>query len=286
MDRKALIDKLTSQLKQWEAEIEQLEAKAKKADADVKAKFQQQIEILHEKRQEAHDRLEELKQGGEEARETLQSGVEEAFDALKNAFHTAKSKFNGNRNYKRKEYLMNDFPLLNAFANHWWVLLLRGIAAVLFGFLAFVWPGLTLVVLVFLFGAYALVDGVTALFVGGRARAWWMVFAGVLGIIAGVLTFIFPGITAFWLLILIASWAIVRGIFEIVAAIQLRKELTNEWMLIIGGAFSIIFGVLLFLNPAAGALAVVWLIGAYAAAFGIMMIVLAFRLRGLRQPKL
>jgi uncharacterized membrane protein HdeD (DUF308 family) len=180
---------------------------------------------------------------------------------------------------------MTNFTLLTTFANHWWVLLLRGIAAVLFGILAFVWPGLTLVALVILYGVYAIIDGVTAIFVAGRARAWWMVFAGVLGIIAGVLTFIFPGITAFWLLILIASWAIVRGIFEIVEAIQLRKELTNEWMLILGGVLSIIFGVLLFLNPAAGALSVVWLIGAYAAAFGMMMIVLSFRLRGLRKLK-
>ncbi|RIK63629.1 hypothetical protein DCC62_26470 [candidate division KSB1 bacterium] len=178
---------------------------------------------------------------------------------------------------------MTNFPLLNAFASHWWVLLLRGIAAVLFGILAFVWPGLTLVALIFLFGAYALVDGVTAIFVGGRAHAWWMVFAGVFGLIAGVLTFIFPGITAFWLLILIASWAVVRGIFEIVTAIQLRKELTNEWMLILGGVLSIIFGVLLFLNPATGALAVVWLIGSYTLVFGIIMIVLSFRLRELRK---
>jgi uncharacterized membrane protein HdeD (DUF308 family) len=180
---------------------------------------------------------------------------------------------------------MTNFTLLTTFANHWWVLLLRGIAAVLFGILAFVWPGLTLVALVILYGVYAIIDGVTAIFVAGRARAWWMVFAGVLGIIAGVLTFIFPGITAFWLLILIASWAIVRGIFEIVEAIQLRKELTNEWMLILGGVLSIIFGVVLFLNPATGALAMVWLIGAYTLVFGIMMIVLSFRLRGLRQPQ-
>jgi uncharacterized membrane protein HdeD (DUF308 family) len=178
---------------------------------------------------------------------------------------------------------MTNFTLLTTFANHWWVLLLRGIAAVLFGILAFVWPGLTLVALVILYGVYAIIDGVTAIFVAGRARAWWMVFAGLFGIIAGVLTFIFPGITAFWLLILIASWAIVRGIFEIVEAIQLRKELTNEWMLILGGVLSIIFGVLLFLNPAVGALSVVWLIGAYAAAFGMMMIVFSFRLRGLRK---
>jgi uncharacterized membrane protein HdeD (DUF308 family) len=180
---------------------------------------------------------------------------------------------------------MNNFPLLAAYANNWWVLLLRGILTVLFGILAFAVPGLTLVTLVLLYGAYALVDGVTALFVGGRARAWGMVFAGVLGLLAGVLAFIFPGITAYWLLILIASWAIVRGLSEIVAAIQLRKELTNEWMLILGGALSIIVGVWLFLNPAAGALAMVWLIGSYALLFGMMLIVLSFRLRGLRKLK-
>jgi len=180
---------------------------------------------------------------------------------------------------------MTNFPLLTALANHWWVLLLRGIVAVLFGIMAFVVPGLTLVALVLLFGAYALVDGVTALFVGGRARAWSLLLVGVLGIIAGILTFIFPGITALWLLILIASWAVVRGLFEIVAAIKLRKELTNEWLLIPGGVLSIIFGILLFTNPAAGALTMVWLIGAYTLVFGIMMIVLSFRLRGLRKPR-
>jgi chromosome segregation ATPase len=94
MDRKAFIEKLTSQLKQWDAEIEQLEAKANNAEADIKAKYQKQIEILRDKMQAAHDRLEELDQAGEEAREALQSGVEEAFGALMNAFQTAKSKFN------------------------------------------------------------------------------------------------------------------------------------------------------------------------------------------------
>jgi len=180
---------------------------------------------------------------------------------------------------------MTNFPLLTVFASHWWMLLLRGIVAVLFGVLAFMVPGLTLVALVLLFGAYALVDGVTAIFIGGRARAWSLLLVGVLGLIAGILTFIFPGITALWLLILIASWAVVRGVFEIVAAIKLRKELTNEWLLILGGVFSIIFGLLLFTNPAAGTLTMVWLIGAYTLVFGIMMIVLSFRLRGLLKPR-
>ncbi len=180
---------------------------------------------------------------------------------------------------------MTNFPLLKSLASNWWMLLLRGVLAVLFGVLAFALPGLTLIALVFLYGAYALVDGVTALLVGGRAREWWLIFAGLLGIAAGILTFIFPGITAYWLLILIASWAIVRGLFEIVTAIKLRKELTNEWMLILGGILSMIFGILLLTNPAAGAVGMVWLIGSFAIVFGVMMIVLSFRLRSLREFK-
>jgi uncharacterized membrane protein HdeD (DUF308 family) len=178
---------------------------------------------------------------------------------------------------------MATIPIVNAFASNWWVLLIRGILAVLFGIMAFALPGLTLVTLVLLYGVYALADGLTALWVGGRARAWWFVLLGVLGVIVGICTFFYPGITAVALLYLIAAWAIVRGIFEIITAIQLRKEISNEWMLIIGGIISIIFGVVLVANPAAGALAMVWLIGAYALIFGVMMIVLAFRLRGLPQ---
>jgi uncharacterized membrane protein HdeD (DUF308 family) len=176
---------------------------------------------------------------------------------------------------------MPALTLLGAFAKNWWVLLIRGILAVLFGVMAFALPGLTLVTLVLLYGVYALADGLTALWVGGRARAWWFVLLGIVGVIVGILTFIYPGITAVALLYLIAAWAIVRGIFEIIAAIQLRKEISNEWMLILGGILSILFGVVLVVNPAAGALAMIWVIGAYALVFGVMMIVLAFRLRGL-----
>ena len=176
---------------------------------------------------------------------------------------------------------MTTFSILDAFAKNWWVLLIRGILAVLFAVMAFTLPGLTLVTLVLLYGVYALADGLTALWVGGRARAWWFALLGVLGVIVGVFTFIYPGITAVALLYLIAAWAIVRGVFEIVTAIQLRKEISNEWMLIIAGILSVLFGVALVANPAAGALAVVWIIGSYAFIFGLMMIVLAFRLRGL-----
>jgi len=171
--------------------------------------------------------------------------------------------------------------LLDALAKNWWVLLVRGVLAALFGLIAFTQPGLTLVTLVLLYGVYALADGLTALWVGSGARAWSLVFAGVLGVIVGICTFVYPGITAVALLYLIAAWAIIRGIFEIVTAIQLRKEINNEWVLIIGGLISILFGLVLVAKPAAGALAMVWIIGAYAFLFGLMMIVLAFRVHRL-----
>jgi uncharacterized membrane protein HdeD (DUF308 family) len=176
---------------------------------------------------------------------------------------------------------MATFSILESFAKNWWVLLIRGILAVLFAIMAFMYPGLTMVTLVLLYGVYAFADGLTAIFVGGSARAWWFVLLGILGVGVGVYTFINPGITAVALLYLVAAWAVVRGVFEIVTANQLRKEISNEWILILGGILSIILGVALVANPAAGALAVVWIIGAYAFIFGLMMIVLAFRLRGL-----
>lgn len=176
---------------------------------------------------------------------------------------------------------MTTFSILDAFTKNWWVLLIRGILAVLFAIMAFTLPGLTLVTLVLLYGVYALADGLTAIWVGGQARAWWFALLGILGVIVGICTFVYPGITAVALLYLIAAWAVVRGVFEIVTAIQLRKEIHNEWMLIIAGILSVLFGVALVANPAAGALAVVWIIGAYAFIFGLMMIGLAFRLRGL-----
>lgn len=172
----------------------------------------------------------------------------------------------------------------------WWVFLIRGIAAILFGIAAFIWPGLTIAVLVLMFGAYALVDGIFAVIAGISARnqseRWWMmILVGLAGIATGVLTFIWPSITALVLLYFIAAWAIVTGIFQIAAAIRLRKEIEGEWLLALGGIASILFGVLLILMPGAGALASVWIIGSYAIIFGILMIVLAFRLRGLRQPE-
>lgn len=174
--------------------------------------------------------------------------------------------------------------MLASLAKNWWLVLLRGIAAILFGVLAFAWPGLTLLVLVTLWGAYALADGVFALGAaisggGGVVPRWWLVIAGLLGIGAGLVTFFAPGMTALALITLIGAWAIVRGLVEIVGAIQLRKEIDNEWWLIASGALSVVFGVLVLGAPGEGALALVWVIGAYAAAFGVTLVALALRLR-------
>jgi uncharacterized membrane protein HdeD (DUF308 family) len=174
--------------------------------------------------------------------------------------------------------------MVDTFRLNWWLLALRGLVAVLFGVLAFVWPGATLITLVWLFGAFALVNGLLSLILAAKApkgypRIGSLILGGLLGILAGLLTFVMPGITALGLLMLIAAWAIVTGIMEVVAAIRLRKIIANEWLLILAGIASVAFGVILFLQPAAGALALIWLIGAWALIFGILLIVLAFRMR-------
>jgi uncharacterized membrane protein HdeD (DUF308 family) len=165
--------------------------------------------------------------------------------------------------------------------------LLRGIAGIIFGILAFIWPGLTLLTLVLLYGAFALVDGVLSLAAAftGSAKpvpTWWLVVVGLLGIAAGIVAFVWPGITAIALVLLIGAWALVHGIFEIIGAIQLRKEIDNEWMLILGGVLSVLFGILVWIAPGAGALGLVWAIAAYSIVFGIMFVVLSLRLRGHR----
>jgi uncharacterized membrane protein HdeD (DUF308 family) len=176
--------------------------------------------------------------------------------------------------------------MLTMLARNWWVVALRGVFAIVFGVLAIVWPGLTLFVLITLFGAYALVDGIFAVIAGiasySRNERWWAVLLeGIAGIILGLLTFFYPGITALVLVYFIAAWALVTGIFEIAAAIRLRKEIEGEWMMVLSGILSIIFGLFLVVAPGAGALGLTWVIGAYAIVFGVVLIVLAFRLRSL-----
>jgi len=174
---------------------------------------------------------------------------------------------------------MAALPIADAFAGKWWVLIVRGILAVLFGVTAFALPGLTLVTLVLLYGVYALADGLTALWVGGSARAWPLVLAGILGVFAGVYAFINPRTTAVVLLYVIAAWGIIRGVNDLITAYLLRKDLKNLSELVIAGAVSILFGAWLLVNPARGALAMVWLIGGYAIIFGLVTAVHALRLR-------
>jgi uncharacterized membrane protein HdeD (DUF308 family) len=177
--------------------------------------------------------------------------------------------------------------MLATLARNWWAVVLRGVCAILFGLAAFAWPGLTLAVLILLWGAYALADGVLAVIWSFMARGrdsfpWGVFLAGLAAIVAGLFAFLSPGLTALALLYLIAAWAIVRGIFEIIAAFHLRKEIEHEWLLGLSGVVSIVLGVFLLARPGLGALAVMWWIGAFAILFGVLTIALGFRLKKLR----
>jgi uncharacterized membrane protein HdeD (DUF308 family) len=177
--------------------------------------------------------------------------------------------------------------MLRTLAQNWWAIVLRGVVAVLFGLGAFAWPGLTLAVLVLLFGAYAFVEGVLAVMwalVSRRAGTfpWGVLLAGLAGIVFGVITLLSPGLTALAVLYLIATWAIVRGVFEIVAAVHLRREIDNEWLLGLSGLLSVILGIFMILAPGAGALALVWWIGAFAILVGVLTIFLGLRLKALK----
>ena len=170
-------------------------------------------------------------------------------------------------------------------ALNWWMLLLRGIVAVIFGLLCFAYPNITLLVIKIMFGAYALVDGIFALASSistapNRPRWLSTLFEGIVGATFGLLILIWPGITVFGLLYLIGAWGIMTGIFEIAAAIRLRQHFSNEWLLMLSGAGSVIFGSLICLIPRAGALAVVSWIGTYGIVFGMFYVALALRLRG------
>jgi len=173
--------------------------------------------------------------------------------------------------------------LLHALAKNWWLLLLRGIAAIAFGVLALAWPGLTLLTLILLYGAYALADGVLSIIaaITGSAPAgrWWLAIVGLVGIAVGALTFMLPGMTALILLLTMGGWAIATGIFQIIGAIRLRKEIDNEWSIGLSGALSVLFGVVLLINLAAGAIALIWLIATYAVVFGILLVMAAFKLK-------
>ncbi len=171
-------------------------------------------------------------------------------------------------------------------ALYWWVLALRGAAAVLFGLLALLQPVPALAILVILFGVYAAVDGVLALaamrrWSAGSDRWWALLLHGIAGIGLGLLAFFVPTTTAVALLYVIAAWALLTGILEILAAIRLRRVIESEWLLGLSGLASAVMGILLIAWPRAGLLAIVWIVGVYALVYGTLLIGLALRLRGL-----
>jgi uncharacterized membrane protein HdeD (DUF308 family) len=175
--------------------------------------------------------------------------------------------------------------IAKSMTSNWWLLVLQGILAVVFGVTAWVWPDLTVVTLVILFGAYAIAGGVMFLAAAYGAQKvgdspWPFIFRGVLGIGTGVVVAVWPDISALALLYVVAAYAVVIGFFELATAIELRKLINNEWLLAIAGIASIAFGVLVAIYPGDGAVAIVWTIGVYAVFFGILLTALGFRLHG------
>jgi len=174
--------------------------------------------------------------------------------------------------------------LTSTLKHSWWLLVLRGLFAITFGILAWVQPGITLGALILVFGAYSMADGISCLWIAiagpkGHEYWWLLLLEGLLGIGIGLIAFFAPGITAVWLVFYIAIWAIATGVLEIAAAIRLRKEVVNEWMLLLAGIASVVLGVALAVQPGAGALALLWLIGSYAILFGVLLLVLAVKIR-------
>jgi uncharacterized membrane protein HdeD (DUF308 family) len=169
-------------------------------------------------------------------------------------------------------------------ARNWWALALRGVAAIVFGILALFWPPGAIVALVAVFGAYALVDGILNL-VGavraGRSGQRWgaLVFEGVISLLVGIITLFFPGVTALALVLFVAAWSLITGVAEVVAAIKLRKMIEGEWLLALTGILSIAFGILLFISPLIGAIAIAIWIGAYSLVFGALLVGLSLRLK-------
>jgi uncharacterized membrane protein HdeD (DUF308 family) len=174
--------------------------------------------------------------------------------------------------------------MIDVLRRNWWMPALRGLIAVIFGILAIIWPGLTVLTLIIFFGAFAIVDGVfaigTAIWRAEQRMEWWPLLAeGILGIIIGIIAFVWPSLTALGLLYVIGAWAIITGAVEIVAALRLRAMIPNEWFLIVSGALSVLWGLILFIFPGTGAIALVWLIGIFAIIYGVALIAFAMRVR-------
>lgn len=165
------------------------------------------------------------------------------------------------------------------------VLIIRGLLSITLGIVAIFWPGVTLAVLVLLFGAYVFLDGVVNIVLAltasreGSRFDWVQALLGVVGIAAGVVAFFVPNLTLLVLVMFIAAWAIIRGVLEIYTAVRLRRVIHDEWMIGVSGALSIVFGILVFAFPAAGALTIAWLLGIFLLATGLVLVFLGIRLR-------
>lgn len=174
-------------------------------------------------------------------------------------------------------------PMLDPLARNWWLILLRGVCAIIFGLLTFFWPGITLLTLVLLYGVFALFDGVFSLVAavkgGTPMPRWWLAVVGVLGILAGIAALLYPDAVGLVLLFFIAGWSIAGGVLQIIGAIQLRKEIDNEWLLIASGVLSVLFGVLILLFPLAGAVGLAYAIGAFAVVYGALLSGFSLRLK-------
>jgi uncharacterized membrane protein HdeD (DUF308 family) len=173
-------------------------------------------------------------------------------------------------------------------AKFWWLIVFRGVLAIVFGVLALAWPGMTLLVLIILFGSYAFADGIFALVhsINGRddrESVWVLLLEGLIGIGVGLITFLEPAITGIILLFYIAAWSLTTGVLEIIGAINLRKRVSGEIWMLLSGIASMVFAIILLVHPGVGALALAWLIGAYAMLFGAILVALGLRLRGARE---
>ena len=178
--------------------------------------------------------------------------------------------------------------LLDNLTRNWWLLLLRGLAAIAFAVVTWFWPGLTIAVFILLFGAFAFADGILGVWGAitgpkGDSDRWILLLWGIAGLATGAAAFLAPGLVTAFFVFLIASWAILTGILQVVAALRLRKQITGEWVLVAAGLASVAFGVVMAMNPGAGAVALSWLVAAYAFLFGILLVVLSLKVKGARK---
>ena len=176
--------------------------------------------------------------------------------------------------------ITSTLPQNHSLLSHWWALIIRGVLAILFGVLAVAWPHITIIALIALFAAFALLDGFTSLASAITNRDWgWQLFGGLLSIAIGVLTILWPASAGFALIIFIAAWALVRGVFDIAAAITLRHELNRgfEWLLVLSGIVSIVFGFAVAAWPVLGAIAIIGMIAGFAIFLGVLLVLAGLR---------